>query len=171
MENTLSHGDTQGAANARLMLIGVSSLVLLVLIATLIARLTGYSTGTPPVSPVTEMRELGFRDMPRGVVDIYDWQSEAVIARLSAGEGSFIRGVVRSLVRQRRGLPRDLSTPFVLAAHADGRLVLSDRATGESIDLVAFGPTNMASFRPLLYGTVTSDKPASAEKAAQENSW
>lgn len=172
MESTLSTHDNPNAGT-RLILIGLASLVLLVLVATLIARLTGYTTATPPSETIIELRELGFRDLPRGIVEIYDWQDETVITRLAAGDGSFIRGVVRSLVRQRRGLPENLSAPFVLAQHSDGRLILSDPATGETIDLVAFGPTNIASFRALLAsgGATLENADAGAAAPPTEQNW
>ena len=37
-----------------------------------------------------------------GSVTIYDWDSGAELQTLAPGEGSFIRGVLRSLVRERR---------------------------------------------------------------------
>ena len=38
---------------------------------------------------------------------------------------------------------------------ADGRLSLQDEATGRSIDLGAFGPTNAAVFAHLMTGSAT----------------
>jgi hypothetical protein len=40
--------------------------------------------------------------------------------------------------------------PFELAARADGRLTLTDPATGARIDLESFGPTNAGVFARLL---------------------
>ena len=160
MENTLGHSEQRhDNTTSQWLLTGIAGIVMAVLAATLVARLTGYQADSTPVSTVTELRELGFRDLPRGVVEIYEWHSDRTIARLPAGEGSFIRGVVRSLVRQRRGLSPDAVPRFELARHSDARLVLSDPETGEYIDLVAFGPTNVAAFARLL------DAPIPAEPA------
>ncbi len=68
MENTLG---TQGDAthqNSRIMLISIAIVMLVVLIGTLAARLTGYTAVELPPATVVEMRQLGFRDLPRGVV-------------------------------------------------------------------------------------------------------
>ena len=62
------------------------------------------------------------------------------------GEQGFLRGTLRAVVRERklRGLVSD--APLHLIARADGRLTLTDPATGSRIDLESFGPTNAAVF-------------------------
>jgi putative photosynthetic complex assembly protein len=80
-----------------------------------------------------------------GFVEVFDWDSGATISRVGPGEGSFLRGVVRSLVRQRAGL-ESATAPFQLTLLEDQRLILSDPETGEDINLNAFGPTNLAVF-------------------------
>lgn len=132
------------------LLIGIAVAVTALLAAVLTARLTGFDASAVPDSPVIGARMLGFRDQPQGVVEIYDWDTQVVLQRIPSGEGSFLRGVVRSLVRQRRGL--DVATaPFRLSLLEDGRLILSDPQTGEDIDLYAFGPTNLAVFAELMH--------------------
>jgi len=149
----MSHGG-QGNASATqklspALLVGVVALLTALLAAVLTARLTGFDASAVPDSPVIQERMLGFRDQPGGVVEVYDWDTREVLERIPSGEGSFLRGVVRSLVRQRRGL--DTATaPFTLSLLADQRLILSDADTGEDIDLNAFGPTNLAVFARLL---------------------
>lgn len=146
MENTLNRGTNGNASGTHYLLVAVSVVVLSVLAATLIARLTGFTASDATTAAVLDTRHLGFRDLPGGIVEVYDWDSETTLQRIGSGEGAFLRGVVRSLVRQRRGLPDKIVTPFVLTRHSDGRVILSDPATGETIDLVAFGPTNVADF-------------------------
>ncbi|MFK7830892.1 MAG: photosynthetic complex assembly protein PuhC [Congregibacter sp.] len=152
MDNSLSQSNNTPANDpaTRYFVMGLAAIALMVLVATLVARLTGYTAETIPDTPVLDMREIGFRDQPGGIVVAYEWHSEQELLRLAPGEGSFLRGVVRSLVRQRAGLSGDLAVPFQLSRHSDGRMVISDPATGERIDLVAFGPDNYATFGPLL---------------------
>ena len=126
-------------------LISVAVCVVALLSAVLTARLTGFDASAVPEAAVVESRLLGFRDMPGGVVEIYDWDSRELLERIPSGEGSFLRGVVRSLVRQRRGL-ETATAPFQLTLLDDQRLILSDPETGEDINLNAFGPTNLAVF-------------------------
>jgi putative photosynthetic complex assembly protein len=65
--------------------------------------------------------------------------------------GGFVRGVLRSLVRRRMqlGLGREAGG-FDLNRLSDGQITLSDPATGEIVDLGAFGPTNQAAFAAIM---------------------
>ena len=109
-----------------------------------------FPSGSSAVMNVADGFESGFSffyaapDEP-GVVEVYDWDTQEVLQRIESGEGSFLRGVVRSLVRQRHGLESAIA-PFELSLLADRRLIIGDPETGEDIDLNAFGPTNLAVF-------------------------
>ena len=91
-----------------------------------------------------------FVDGQGGQITISDEVSGQVLRQLAAGEGSFIRGVVRSLVRARNQQGVVSQSGFQLSLYEDGRLQLLDPLTGQMIDLVAFGPTNVAEFADLL---------------------
>jgi putative photosynthetic complex assembly protein len=150
VENTLSRGSHDSLPNneralSPAVLIGVTVCVVALLSAVLAARLTGFDASAVPEAAVLETRMLGFRDLPGGVVEVYDWESRELLERFPSGEGSFLRGVVRSLVRQRAGL-ESATAPFQLTLLDDQRLILSDPETGEDINLNAFGPTNLAVF-------------------------
>jgi putative photosynthetic complex assembly protein len=152
-------------ANSRLLMGGIAVVAMLVLAATLAARLTGFTTDSIPDASVVDMRQLGFRDLPGGVVEAYDWQSGETLTSMSSGEGAFLRGVVRSLVRQRRGMDSSIPAMFELTRYDDGRVVLSDPSTAESIDLIAFGRDNIAVFAALM------DPPAIDKDNAGDPSW
>jgi putative photosynthetic complex assembly protein len=137
----------------------ISGVVLLVLLAVLTARLTGFEPAQPSLGAVVDSRTLGFRDLSGGFVEIFDWDSGENIDRIGPGEGSFLRGVMRSLVRQRRGEAIGAGAPFTLTRYSDGRLMISDPSTGESIDLVAFGPDNAAVFAQLLAASAADSTP------------
>lgn len=146
-------------SSSRILMVGLALFVMAVLAATLTARLTGYSMSSVPDAAVVDVRELGFRDLPNGVVEVFEWNSNASIARIPSGEGAFLRGVVRSLVRQRRGLDSGIASMFELTRYDDGRLVLSDPSTKEKVDLVAFGATNIAVFAELMDAPLLSAEP------------
>jgi len=131
-------------------IIALAGLVLLVLLAVLVARLTGYEPAPPPPAAVVESRELLFRDGADGSVLVLDGASENIIARYASGDGSFLRGVMRSLVRQRRVAEVTGARRFLLTRHSDGRLRITDPQTDQAIDLGAFGPDNAAVFARLL---------------------
>jgi putative photosynthetic complex assembly protein len=152
-------------ASSRLLMGGIAVVAMLVLAATLAARLTGFTADSIPEAAAVDMRQLGFRDLPGGVVEAYDWQSGETLTRMSSGEGAFLRGVVRSLVRQRRGMDSSIPAMFELTRYDDGRIVLSDPATTESIDLIAFGRDNIAVFAALM------DQPVIDHESPPETSW
>jgi putative photosynthetic complex assembly protein len=94
-------------------------------------------------------RSLLFRDVAGGDILITDATTGQHVAQIQ-GEQGFVRGILRALNRSRkmRGLGPDGT--FDLTRFGDGRLVISDRSTGESLDLGAFGPTNIGSFAPFI---------------------
>ncbi len=65
--------------------------------------------------------------------------------------GGFLRGVARTLTRDRKMRGLGPETPFVMSEGRDGALSLSDPATGRTLKLDAFGPDNRAAFRDLLH--------------------
>ena len=134
--------------NRGMVALGVVVLVTLAALAT--AMLAGYRPTAPVPGAVVASADLRFEDASAGVVRIYDWHSGRVLADLEPGDGSFIRGVLRSLVRERRSHALGMVAPFHIARHADGKLTLEDTATGRRIELPAFGPTNAGAFAALL---------------------
>ena len=62
------------------------------------------------------------------------------------GEAGFVRGTLRGLAQERKRRGLDSGPPFELIYRADGRLTLSDTATGRLVDLESFGPTNASTF-------------------------
>ena len=62
----------------------------------------------------------------------------------------FLRGILRSLVRERRVRDIDSAGVFELALLENGSLVISDPATGYWMALEAFGTDNRRVFAELL---------------------
>ena len=73
-----------------------------------------------------------------------------------------MRGILRTLSRERMRRGIGSGPSFELIGHTDGRLTLLDPATGQRINLESFGPTNMASFA-MLQPTARPATPASQE--------
>ena len=99
-------------------------------------------------SPVSWQRTLRFEDRPNGDVAVMDGQSTLEITRY-VGEQGFVRGILRTLSRERMRRGIGSGPTFELIGHTDGRLTLLDPATGQRINLESFGPTNMSSFAKL----------------------
>lgn len=125
-------------------LIAAAFLVGLALLAVSTLRLRGFDPAQAP-GPVVSERRLAFADTSDGAVLVRDAQSGAAVARMS-GEQGFLRGVLRGLARERRALGVPAERPYVLTLHADARLLITDPATGQRIDLASFGPDNAAVF-------------------------
>lgn len=125
----------------------IGALLLAVLLAVGWARWQGVSVRFAD-APTVWSRDLRFVDTAEGDVLAMDASNGQTVARFS-GEQGFLRGTLRALARerQRRGLER--SAPLQLLGRQDGRLTLLDPATGQRIELEAFGPTNAAVFAGL----------------------
>jgi len=97
-------------------------------------------------------RDLLFLDASDGAVDVVSAGAHQEVARFK-GEQGFLRGTLRGFARSRHldGLGPEI--PFHLARWSDGRLTLDDPATGEHVELLAFGQTNAAVFATLLETT------------------
>jgi putative photosynthetic complex assembly protein len=140
----------KGQPFPRAALFGMGGLILFTLVVVTVAQLTGYEDVGPAAADVVEQKLLRFVDAGSGEVRIYDAGNDQLVAILAPGTENFIRGVVRSLARERRAQDIGRNIPFQLALHSDNRLTLTDQATGRSIDLQAFGQTNVDAFARLL---------------------
>jgi putative photosynthetic complex assembly protein len=101
-------------------------------------------------SRVIAQRALVFADGPGSSVIVTNAANHQVIERIAAGEDNFLRVTMHTLATARAHSGIGETPPFTLTSYADGRLELTDPATGRRIDLQAFGPTNEANFMPLL---------------------
>lgn len=104
-----------------------------------------------PVSSVN----LLFVDGPKGRIEVLEAQSRSLLAAYESGEASFLRGILRSLVRERRVRDIDSAGVFQLALLENGSLVISDPATSYWMALEAFGTDNRRVFAELLQRATT----------------
>ena len=130
------------------LLIAMAALVLIALVGTAAVRLSGAVIRSPDASAVAT-RSLRFEDRADGSVAVLDGRTGLELERVQ-GEAGFLRGALRAMARERRKRDLGSEAPFDLIGRADGRLTLSDPATGERIDLESFGSTNAATFARLL---------------------
>lgn len=125
----------------------IGVVLLAVLLAVGLARWSGLDPRTPDAT-VQWQRDLQFRDMPGGDIDVLDQRTGQTVARFS-GEQGFLRTTLRALARERHRSSLNAEAPFLLIGRTDGRLTLQDPSTGQRIDLESFGPTNAAVFASL----------------------
>ena len=84
-------------------------------------------------------------------------RTKSLLAAYESGEASFLRGILRSLVRERRVRDIESGGAFHLALLENGSLVISDPATGYWMALEAFGTDNRRVFAELLQRATTLD--------------
>jgi putative photosynthetic complex assembly protein len=104
----------------------------------------------PRSEPAVASIALSFEDQPGGIIVIRNADTHTNLKTLQAGEGAFIRGVVRGLVRERRMEANNTRLPFALSRHRDGSVWLQDPVTGRNVALNAFGSENAGQFAGLL---------------------
>ena len=107
---------------------------------------------------VSSSVEITVLDLPDGAVGVFQTQSNAPLARFESGEGSFVRTIFRSLVRDRRVRQGSAPPQFIIRGLSDGRVIVEDPSTGSHIDLDAFGHINAEQFRDMLQAGAASSK-------------
>lgn len=132
------------------MLIAVAAMVGLSMLFAASASLWDFGATRIEYAPVTDSRDLVFKDLQNGSVGVVDAVRSEQIAEVKPGQDGFVRVVMRSMARDRavRGVGSDVA--FRLARHADDMLSLTDLATGEVVMLNAFGAMNTKAFEPFL---------------------
>ena len=127
-----------------------------------LAEDTQTSVQKPIRGEVSSSVEITVLDLPDGAIGVFQTQSNATLARFESGEGSFVRTIFRSLVRDRR--VRQVSAPpqFILRGLSDGRVIVEDPSTGSQIELDAFGHINADQFRDMLQAGAAPSKLRSA---------
>jgi putative photosynthetic complex assembly protein len=133
----------------RPLLIGAALLIAFTVVGAGLTRGTGIGTVTLARAPAAETLVLRFEDRPDGALVARNAADGAGVAVYPAGEGHFVRGTLRGLVRERKRLGLGPEVPFHLVRGTDGRLTLDDPATGRHVDLDAFGATNAGTFAHL----------------------
>lgn len=140
----------------RAALFSMAALVVISMILAGAGRLTG--TGTvghlqlpPDGTPVLVISFVGDAD---GDVTVVDASTGRVLEELGAGEGGFLRGVLRPLERERMRRSTDRDGAYELRRNVDGSLVLRDPLTDVSVDVAAFGATSARAFTDLLRAAV-----------------
>jgi putative photosynthetic complex assembly protein len=142
--------DNQVKPFPRGVLASAGALAVLTIAVAAVARLTGMGVTDVNPSPPAQALTINFEDRADGAINVFDADRGRLIHVLTPGTSGFVRVVMRSLVRERRGEGIGRDKPFRLTRWADGRLSIDDPATGRHIDLGAFGSSNTASFARLL---------------------
>jgi putative photosynthetic complex assembly protein len=129
------------------LLVGLGLLAFTLAVTDLFGLVGGAGAST--AAPVVE-RALRFEDRADGAIVAREAATGAEVMVFDPGTNGFVRGTLRALARGRRQADLGQDIPFRLAAWRDGRVVLTDTATGREVELNAFGETNKDVFLRLL---------------------
>ncbi len=142
----------RGASPHPAAVLGTGAALLAVLVATVAGRpgaadslAARHAGAAPPISV-----DLRFADRADGGVDVFRAADGTPVAVLAPGTEGFMRATLRGLARERKREDLGSETPFRLSAWTDGGVSLEDPATGRTLDLRAFGPTQVEAFARLL---------------------
>jgi putative photosynthetic complex assembly protein len=116
-----------------------------VLLFSTLGRLENF-TRAPAAPPVIAKAELTFTDLADGGVSVRNAASGQVVATIPARDDGFLRMTLRLLAAARLRQHIGQEQPFLLTEYTGGRMRLADPATGLSIELEAFGPSNVGEF-------------------------
>ena len=131
-------------------ILGAAALILFALVSVSAARLTGIGTVHTDHATRIDSISLRFEDRPDGGIAVIDPNSGSVLGVVQPGTDGFIRTVLRSLAFDRQRHHIGSGPAFTLSKWSDHHATLDDPSTGRSIDLVAFGQTNMQAFSNLM---------------------
>lgn len=134
----------------RAVLLGAAALVGVTMVLAAASRIGGLGRTEPPAAEAAASLDLHFEDGADGGVSVIDADTDRLVATIASGDGGFIRGVLRGLVRERRSRGIGPEPPFRLTRWANGRLSLEDPATGARVHLEAFGQTQVQAFAELM---------------------
>lgn len=138
------HGEGAGFPKAPLIAVGL--LLGLSLLIVGFSQITGIGKAAIPDAETVIQRSLRYEDAPDGSIKVRDARDGQVISVVEPGTNGFLRSTLRGLARERKRQGIGQEEPFELIGRSDGRLTLSDPATGRRIDLESFGPTNAEVF-------------------------
>ncbi len=128
----------------------MASLAMFSIVAAGLGRLTGVGVTEVDDTTVIAKRMLHIADRGDGAVILTEAGTNEIVRVVHPGKDGFLRGIFRSLTRERRLNGIGAEAPFALELQEDGRLTLADPATRQRIELVAFGQTNLSTFASLL---------------------
>lgn len=115
-----------------------------------IVQLNGGGLRYEPEGETVASVDLLFTDEADGRVGVFNADSGALVIKYEPTEGVFVRGIMRTVARQRRLRDQGAETPVELSLMDNDMLWLSDPVSGVQFYLGAFGPDNVVHFEEIL---------------------
>jgi putative photosynthetic complex assembly protein len=134
----------------RWFLIGIGALLLTTVSFAVFGRLTGYGITRVAETAVISSVDIWFEDQDNKTMLVRRVSDNTILEVLPADGSGFMRGVVRSLSRQRLLSKIEPNKPFRLAQREDQKLFIQDMSVGSKMELDGFGPANTLSIARIL---------------------
>ncbi len=112
--------------------------------------------GVPPVSPtgvVAHSFDLNVDEVSESILNVRASGSDQILAGFH--KGTFAYSVFRNMRSERKRNRVDVKGPFRLVRYETGELALKDLATGSSVYIKAFGPSNAEDFNRLFEASLS----------------
>lgn len=114
------------------------------------ARITDMPrTGAPTQDPIIAERSVTFGGDRNNGIQLYD-EAGVEIASSRRDKAGFIDVVWVSMSRERLVQRTDPAAPFRIVQRENGRIDVIDDSTGWQLELIGYGPDNIAAFARLL---------------------
>ncbi len=123
-------------------LAGAGGLMAVALVSAGIGRYQKSVNGPPKLAPVVAEISIRFEAQRDGSMLIRMVPEDRVIEHLPIDGSGFMRGIHRSLNRDRAMRQLDRDAPYALVRRANGRHAVIDPLSGEKIELDGFGPSH-----------------------------
>lgn len=140
------HHDSPGVP--RWSLIAAGCLMAGSLVLATVSRLTAQPYALP--APTAPMMAVRFAQTPTQALIVTNAATGRQITLIAPTADAFLRTTLRTMIETRTSDGITRTAPFLLIPAARDALVLDDPATGEHIDLQAFGPSNSGQFKALM---------------------
>lgn len=146
-----------GTTFPRWFLIGISTLLLTTLVSVGLVQWTGVGASRVSDTPAVASVDIWFDPQNDGTMLVRRASDGDTLEVLPSDGGGFMRGVARSLLRQRALSNSDKALPFTLSQREDQRYFILDTKLGTKMELDGFGPSNTQSVgRVLKAGLATA---------------
>lgn len=150
----------------RWFLLGAAGLMISTMVFAFVARQTDAGALRVSRAPDAAQVMIRFDEQPDGSVLVRRLPDDTVLDVLPRDGSTFLRGVLRSLHRERAMKRVDRNAPFLLARRPDARHAIVDPVTGSRIELDGFGPSHSAAMARLMdLGLATARSAISADQA------
>ncbi|WP_299031982.1 photosynthetic complex assembly protein PuhC [uncultured Sulfitobacter sp.] len=134
----------------RILVQGMFALMLASLALVSYARITDMPrTGLPTLDKIVTERSVTFEGDRNFGIQVLD-ANGTEIANSTRNKAGFIDVVWVAMMRERKVQRADPAAPFRIVRRENGRIDILDDTTGWALELIGYGPDNIAAFASLL---------------------